>query len=611
MHPDDTLVLPNGAPRPRRRRLFILMAASVATLLLAGAVFVACSTLSGLGEEPELGIEEVLPPGLPEPDPVILQLQPGPDAPPAEPEPIPLDGAEQTGSADGQSPCPGVLADGLVITPNPVKIISGNKGAIDLKNCSLSPLAWSASTVSWVTLAETDGNLPSGAVYRLLFTVTTSALPIGPYAFTISVNDVDVPVSGTKLGGLVAPGAQPTPSPVPTIGGIIAPGISPCATKCITQALLSTLPGRADVSLDVRTNTPADIVVMVDEREPLYSNDDEPYYVDPALKFATESRLSQWTVVLTPLQPDTRYHIVVAARDHLGGVSFQAGTFRTPKVIDQLAGNEPGGCAVSCVNQAVLLPRPGGLTYDIEVGTHVPTRLQVLANGDPAAGTGDEFVTAWAAVLEFEPGTRYEVTLRATDEQGRTVQHTAIVDTPVVESHQNRVLVTFHHIDVHDDGDDTTLNRTGELTFRFEVNGDPFDRVLDTGERKVKAPERVSLDDGDRAPGRSVFVDSAPDLLAIRVQGQERDLHGGLTDFCPAGTPFFDETSGRTVLGDCREIEWNTAALSIDLHQDQSNGVLPACSGFGDGVSGDLCVVIDAIGDDPRFTVFITIDFLD
>jgi len=593
--------------RPRLNRWRFAVLATAAIVMVTGT---ACSRGAPDQEEPDFAIEEVLPPGLPALDPVPLDLQPAEEPGAGEPTPIPWDDGTQTGSGDGENPCPGVLADGLVVSPNPFRIISGNKGYIDIKNCGQQEMAWTASTVAWVSLGETEGTLASGAVFRLLFTVNTASLPTGAYSFALTVNNINVSVSGTKLGGLVAPGGLPTPSPVPSVGGIIAPGISPCAVRCITQALLSTLPGRADVSIDIRTNTPADIVVMVDAREPSTDNDGDPYYADPQVRVATDARRSQWTTVLSPLQADTRYHIVVVARDHLGGTSFETGTFRTSKAADQIAAGEPGGCAVACVSHAVLHPRPGSPTYDIEVRTHVPTTLQVLANGVAVAGTAGEFVTTWQTVLELAPGTQYEVALRATDEQGRTAQHVAVVQTPQA-AHQNRVLVTFHSIDVHDDADNSGANVRGELTFRFEVNGDRLDGALDTGERKVHAPERVNLDDGDRDPGRSVIIEDAPDQLGIRVQAQERDAHGAPTDFCSGGDPFFPETSGRTVFGGCMELEWNTAEGSIDLHQDQGGGALPPCYGFGEGVSGDLCIALGTEGDDPTFVVLISIKFLD
>jgi hypothetical protein len=464
---------------------------------------------------------------------------------------------------------------------------------------------WSATTVSWVALSATQGNLPSGAVFRLLFTVNTSSLPTGSYSFVIKVNNINVSVSGTKLGGIIAPGPHPTPSPVPSIGGIIAPGVSPCATRCILHALLSTLPGRADVSLDVKTNTPADIVVQVDTREPLHSNHGEPYYANPQLKVATDSRRSQWTTRLSPLQPDTRYHIVVAARDQLGGTSYETGTFRTQKVADQLAAGESGGCSVECVSQALLHPRPGTPKYDIDVRTIVPTKLSVLANGKAIAGT-DDYVTQWQSLLELQPETHYGITLRATDQQGRTVEHIAAINTPKADG-KKRIMVTFLAADVSDDADNSGLNCRGEITFRFLVNGI---RWGDTGERKVHAPERVNLDDGDRKPGRSIIIEDAPDLLPIRVQAQERDLHGAPTAFCSAGQEVFDETSGHKVLADCQEIQWDTAEGPIDLNQVPGNA-LPPCLGFGDDGTADLCVALGTAGPAPKFVVLIAIQFLD
>lgn len=602
---DNTIALAALPPRRSRRTIILLAVASAVVVLSAGAGFVACTG----SEEPDVPFVEEQAAGPAELEPIIFEWDgtaQAADGPEGEPEPIPFEESEQsgTGSAD---PCPGVTGDGLVVTPNPVKIISGNKGAIDIQNCGAEAVEWSATTVAWVKLDETQGSLPSGAIFRLLFTVQTASLPTGPYSFTIKVNDVQVPVSGTKLGGLVAPGG-PTTSPVPTVGGLIAPGISPCAAQCIIEAQLSTLPGRADVTLEVRTNTPAELVAQVDTREPSYSKDGKPYFADPQVRVATDNRRSEWTVVLRPLEPDTKYHIVVAARDHLGGTSFQTASFRTQKVINQIAGNEPGGCSTNCVSHAQLTPIFGSPNLGIEVRTLVPTRIVVRVNNVAVAGTGNEYVTEWNDTLELQPGLSYAITLRVTDEQGRSQQHTAVATTPKpVADHQSRVLVTFHKIRVHDDADNTFFNRKGELTFRFEVDGE-HQIGLDTAEHKIRAPEWVSLRTGDRA-GRSVILEEAPDQLSLRVQGQERD--NDKPGFCAAGTPFFEETAGRTTVGGCRELEWNTAEAIVDLHASNDGGALPPCHGFPDGIRGDICVVLKAAGEDPAFDVYVTIDFAD
>ncbi|MGH2599709.1 MAG: hypothetical protein ACRDJ9_10005, partial [Dehalococcoidia bacterium] len=152
----------------------------------------------------------------------------------------------------------------------------------------------------------------------------------------------------------------------------------------------------------------------------------------------------------------------------------------------------------------------------------------------------------------------------------------------------------------------TFLNRTGELRFRFEVNGQRQGQ-LDTGERKVRSPEWVSLDDGDRAAGRSVVIEDAPEKLPIRVQGLERD--GNKPGFCSAGQGMFEATSGRTSIDNCYDLEWNTAAATVDLAEMADGGALPPCYGFA-GITGDVCVLLKATGADPTFDVYVTIDFL-
>jgi hypothetical protein len=70
-------------------------------------------------------------------------------------------------------------------------------------------------------------------------------------------------------------------------------------------------------------------------------------------------------------------------------------------------------------------------------------------------------------------------------------------------------------------------------------------------------------------------------------------------------------TSGREMIPNCFELEWNTAEGEIDLHQPTGDQALPECYGFGDGIHGDLCIVLRATGEDPVFDVYLTVDFLD
>jgi hypothetical protein len=427
--------------------------------------------------------------------------------------------------------------------------------------------------------------------------------------------------------GFAAP-PPPSPSPAPP-GGLVGNGAEPygCAAGCITKAWLTPSHTTTDVSLEVRTDTAARIVVSVGRDAPHDGPDGSPQLVDPDVVVSTANGYETgWTTTLAPLEPDTSYHIVVRAEDAYGGVSTEAGGFRTAKPVSGYASDGPTGCAAHCVTKAVLNPVPGSADVELVVETLLPARMRVSVDeaspqtGDagqpyfpgvaPAAESGAGHRTEWTTTLELAHATTYHVILQATDEDGGSQFLTAKLTTQPepVASHQNRVLVTFHKIHVSDDADDTFLNRTGELTFRFAVAGQ-WRPQLDTGQRKVRSPEWVGLGDGDRAPGRSVLLEHAPDVLTIRVQGQEKD--GYYPGFCSAGTNFFPETSGNRKIPHCFDLEWNTAEGSIDLHPDAvADPALPPCYGFGD-ITGDICALLRATGDDPRFDVYVTVDFLD
>jgi hypothetical protein len=577
----------------------------VALMLVLGAGLAACSGAGGSPPGSATDVEEddrdevvvdATSSGL---EPVVMQEVP--DAGPA-PAGFPMEGAKQTGTApDG--PCPGVVADGLVLTPNRVRLLGGQtKGAVDVRNCADGDVAWTATSKPWVTLPKEQGTVPSGATYRVLFTVNTSSLPTGPYTFNIdfswSGNSSSVPVEGTKLGGLVAPGG-PT-SPPPTIGGLIAPGPSGCAVKCIVKAWMTPTVG-ADVTLDMRTNVSARMWARVDT-EPPQMKAGKPHFSSPDVNLASGTDYRrQWNPRLGPLRPDTSYHIVVVAEDLNRNVSYQVGTFRTRNVATGLANSEPGGCSANCVKSAVLRRIVDSPNLDIDVTTHVPARMQVFANGVTVASTGGKFSSQWSATLELSPGQNYEIKLKVTDQQGHVQQHTALVSTPKPAAGAGPDLVVrFHEIFVNDDADDSGANIRGELRFRFEVDGQRVPH-LDVGERKVRSPERLDLG------ARSVGVSSAPDQLRIRVQGLERD--NNQPGFCPAGTGLFPDTSGRTTIDGCYEMEWNTAEIVIDVKEMQQPPAFPACQGF--DIQADLCLAYASTGDDdPRFSVVLSVEIV-
>lgn len=524
-------------------------------------------------------------------EPVVLEEVPDPGTS----EPIPLDEQEQT-STNPSDPCAGE-SKYLVTKPDPVHLM-GTKGSFTMFNCASETVSWSAqATKPWVTLTAKAGIIGSGKSKELQFTVDTSDLPTGPYSFKVKVSQPGysqyVDAHGTKLGGLVNPG------PTPTIGGLVYGGPTGCAAKCITKAWLTPRPGGADVTLEVKTTTPARIGAQVSTQAPKHDQAGNPYFSSADVTVTSTGYRTSWTTVLKPLKPATKYYIIVAAKDAKDAISYESGSFKSPNAATGLAASEPGGCAVNCVKKALLVPKAG--EAEVSVETYVPAKMAVFANDSPIANSGNEFRTQWTTTLHLEYDTAYEIRLEVTDEQGGRQVHTASVTTPPQpQAGQRNVLITFHKVVVTDDGDDSFWNRTGELRFRFEVNGERQIQ-LDTAEHKVKATETLSLGE------RSVLINNAPNQIPVRVQGLERD--GDLPGFCSAGQPVYPEPSGHIRIDNCYELDWNTAEVVIDLDAAQAGGALPPCFGF--DATGDICLAFAADGARPKFQVFMTVDFVD
>jgi len=551
--------------------------------------------------------------------------EPTADEPTAAGEPVAEDAHGIGAPALPADPC--ANAGGrLVVSPDPLHLTAGkNAGSLTVRNCGTEPTDWTSLSKPWVKLAAQQGTLAAGATHELGFTVDDSALPAGDYTFRIKVSqpghNVYVDVYGSKVTKDVAqqPGTAGDDDDKP----------AGCAASCITMAWLTPSHGTPDLALEVRTHTAAKLFVKVGTEAPQLDERGHPYIAQPAVSDSTDLQFrTLWKTTLTPLEPGTKYHILVIAVDKQGQRTSETGQFTTTKPITGLSAGEDGGCGSNCVESALLAAKPGSPNMTLTVRTHVPAKLAVYlddqdpqTNGagepyfpgapDPAAAT-DEPRTEWTTELELEYGTTYRIILEAVDERSRSQFKQGSFSTGPAPAmhHSNDVLVTFHKIHVSNDADGG-IGR-GELQFMFEANGEQRNELA-VGERKVQAPDWIDLDRGDRGQGRSVAVYGAPDLLPIRVQAWERDLHNddfGF-EFCQRGDRMFDEVSGRVEFDDCDiDIEWNTAAATIDLHADTGGGALPACYGL-EGITGDICTVLVADGDDPHFTVYVTIDFIE
>lgn len=421
------------------------------------------------------------------------------------------------------------------------------------------------------------------------------------------------------------------PNPgIPAGPGGLAPqdvGGAGCLSQCIVKALVTPGIASSDLGLEVNTTTPVRLRVHLSKQK---------NQINPSPDAQSFANVTEWSTTLDGLDWDTEYHIRVRARDEAGAVAWRVGVVRTPKQVAVPGGglaNPQGGagCTMQCIDWARLYPIDGSPNLELRTNSTVPATMRVRVGGQAPAfhpdgvpyfpagevhmAASNQLSTDWSTVLPLESGKNYFGIVSATDGDGNAQYRTGSFSSgkhlggPGDEQPLD-VLVTFHKIHVSDDADNTPGNRTGELAFRFSAGG-TIQPGLATGRHKVKAPEWLNLDDGDVAPGRAAFVQELSGPLEIRVQGIERDNGFGMC-FGSPGNGMDPDTSGRFDDGPC-EWEWNTAEAQIDLHAVVPQGALPNCTGFGwdSPVTGDLCIVLTADGEDPAFEVFVTIDVLD
>jgi hypothetical protein len=252
-------------------------------------------------------------------------------------------------------------------------------------------------------------------------------------------------------------------------GGPILVSPGGCALQCIQKALVTVTSTAARV--DFRTSVPTRISVTARRLSTTGG-----LVTAPDASAAGHTLKTERMLFLLGLRSKTTYRIVVYATDAQGHVASRTGTFATLAVAAAIETGGTGGfssglgCSVQCIQKAV--PVGIGPTAAVfEVKTYTPARIRVLVGRDPAVqqvvGSSQSagLTTAFTAGANpLDPGTRYYVSIQATDASGRTA--TAWGSFKTVERH---VRVTLWKVKVISDGDKGRAR--GEMYFDYWAGG--------------------------------------------------------------------------------------------------------------------------------------------
>jgi hypothetical protein len=433
--------------------------------------------------------------------------------------------------------------------------------------------------------------------------------------------DGDDPVPNTdddfevQLNPAIKPGGD---------NAMLAPGAPGCLVQCISKAWVSSVPGTADVDLEVITTTPAKVQVTVGTSHPVIVGQ-QWAISNPVVVDGNDALATTWNTRLGALDPSTKYHILVRAEDSSGARAYRLGSFTTTS--GGPAGgftNDPsaGGCGTQCITKAWVTQVPGSSDLDIEVRTSHNAVLEVFAstaaptytqlpNGKvmpsfpgqaPKATTHNiPSTTMDARLTGLDSDAFHTILVYATDTDGRRSfrigQVRTGIDTVDVE-------VAFHEIQLEH------MPRE-QIQFWFDVRADAVypaqplsTNSLETGTGTIKLG----------GPGGSfrylVRGASGEYIPSIAVVGYARN-DGGMWKCAPVVGPS-DQITGY-ILDDC-DTTWSTADSGIGGRYAD----LPNCSAFLGAAAepGTRCVKLTT-GQNmpgngyPRFSVIASFKILD
>lgn len=252
-------------------------------------------------------------------------------------------------------------------------------------------------------------------------------------------------------------------------GGPILTAPGGCALQCIEKALVRTTSTAATIEIETAVRTR---IVLTARRLSatggLVAGAPDASATDHLLRIRR-------TLYLVGLQPETTYRIFLSATDAEGRTASRNGAFSTQPVATNVDPGPGGfssglGCSAQCIQKAVAVAI-GPTAAVFEFGTDTPAHLQLVVSRDAASqevvtnSSSAGFVTNWTAgATLLDPGTKYWLSIRATDASGRTnARHWTF------ETVERNVQVTLWKIKVIDDGDKGRAR--GELRFDYWANG--------------------------------------------------------------------------------------------------------------------------------------------
>ncbi|MFN0027967.1 MAG: hypothetical protein ACKV2O_12440 [Acidimicrobiales bacterium] len=532
--------------------------------------------------------------------------------PPEHPEPDSGGAVELEPVNTSPSACADTLATGakLLVTPEPADLPSGvMTSSLSITNCGDGPIDWTAATKPTVSLAHEAGNLDSGSSTQLDFVIDSAAYEPGAITFKIKVSEpghnhyVDVNAFRELFGKELVPAG---------LGLSGGEGAGGCANQCITSALLTKNFTSPNLGLEVKTHTPATIAAFVSKQAPVADPKGNPSFPGKAPIATSGANAQQWTTSLAPLQPATKYYLILKATDTNARSSYRSTSFTTITPVQNPGNLAPNisGCALQCVTSAILTPGADATQQSLAVKSTIPARFMVWVSsnapqhqgniphfGDaPAiADSGAQLVTEWSANLNgLTSDHTYHIIVRASDAQGQHAYRVGQFHT--AKEQPGLLLMTIERIRVTYDGDHSDANR-GELSFAWGNAGQTWGT---RGEHKMHAGDVITLG-GDNAKS---LVLAQGFLPTIFVTGSERDADG-LSEFCTAG----EGVSTDPGHNDSCDTKWNVAGSGI-VSAEQLDS-LPRCGDLGLAhVANAACMVFETanLGDDyARFQVIVSL----